>query len=1187
MASSRPPSSRNTMSPQRGAAPSQGHHHAGTLSDSLNKLSLTQASRTPLPPSPSIRSPRPEPFRNISSPRPSPSPLRRSTSSMSIDRRASSPALLRKNSTTSLLGDPGSPGLGSRRSSSLLFGHPSSPLSVAMEEVEIATANTIAREHFGKELEGHVSEEAKVNTIVILHDDCYGHRFSRPKTNKGTLSMIVERPERIQASVMGISAAYVRLGERHSGGGYAPDPRRKPPEHLPFKIRKTARTLPLDSPAVTFVHGTKWMEELKMMCDSAGEKLATTAREVERPPKQKNEKDKPILHSGDLYLCKESLAAFEGALGGVCEGVDAVFEGTKSGNGPSQAFVCVRPPGHHCSSDFPSGFCWLNNLHVGIQHAVQAHGLTHAAIIDFDLHHGDGSQAITWAHNTKIAGMPKNTPNSKKTSIGYFSIHDINSYPCEMGDVEKVQMASLCVENAHGQSIWNVHLQPWKTEAEFWELYESRYLALVEKARSFLRHHTARLRAGLNQPPPKAAIFFSAGFDASEHESEGMQRHKVNVPTAFYARFTRDVVALAREEGTGVEGRVISVLEGGYSDKALISGVLSHISGLCHEDEVTVKQEPGVEDGLPNTLINSLSGLTTTEFGQHTYNPKLRYNSEWWHPSNLDTLVHLLNPTSIPPPIIQKKPRAGVYSSPTHASIMKQVDPTKLYRSVSSSHSLSPSRAASPPPPEVDWATAAQELCKLLIPSNRQIHSCTAADLAGTRPKKERLSSIGFEDAAPGPAGRAPSRAGVGTRQLRERSARAKEADVRSVSRTDRRKTIAANELAVDSAVDEEILPIEKMRRMSIGSTVSTASNATVRPTKPVVANGVQVKKTRTSTAAAPIARPASRASSVRPNPVVRVSSGRVAQTKAQIPSAEVPKTNCQVEGDVPKPGPTRLKLTVKSAEDKSAASKISGRKTPAPRATKAAPAARKPAVKGKVVSPPATAGASAPALTATAPLLAPDSNAVDSDSLASGMQGLGINRDAPVPHLPLVGADNMPQYNGQAFSELGTNVGNGNKPSNDPSSPPFQELSSPIAHTNGTFEHDPLSNPHQTWSAPQTDIKWTAPMTPGVALGGGQTNGNGKLTPVVAESQKMPPPQYSQPESQAPPQQQLLDQSQRPVTPRKAPVFTSNGFIPFSPTVRAVDTLVPSIEEPDVKIENESESDIWDVPATPRKTGM
>ncbi|KAI9811292.1 MAG: hypothetical protein M1826_003268 [Phylliscum demangeonii] len=116
-----------------------------------------------------------------------------------------------------------------------------------------------------------------------------------------------------------------------------------------------------------------------------------------------------------------------------------------------------------------------------------------------------------------------------------------------MGDEDKIQAASLCIENAHGQTIWNVHLQAWKNETEFWALYETRYIALLEKARTFLRTHTQRLLVGSNDPEPKAAIFLSAGFDASEWEGAGMQRHKVNVPTDFYARFTSDIVKLANE----------------------------------------------------------------------------------------------------------------------------------------------------------------------------------------------------------------------------------------------------------------------------------------------------------------------------------------------------------------------------------------------------------------------------------------------------------------------------------------------------------------------------------------------------------------------------------------------------------------------------------------------------------------
>ena len=180
-------------------------------------------------------------------------------------------------------------------------------------------------------------------------------------------------------------------------------------------------------------------------------------------------------------------------------------------------------------------------------------GLTHAAIIDFDLHHGDGSQAIAWDHNRKAAGiLPKNASAYSRTPIGYFSLHDINSYPCEWGDEEKIKNASLCVENAHGQSIWNVHLEPWKSHTDFWKLYESRYSILLEKTRIFLRQHTTRLESANNGPKAKAAIFLSAGFDASEWEGAGMQRHKVNVPTDFYARFTSDVVKLAKEDTASV-----------------------------------------------------------------------------------------------------------------------------------------------------------------------------------------------------------------------------------------------------------------------------------------------------------------------------------------------------------------------------------------------------------------------------------------------------------------------------------------------------------------------------------------------------------------------------------------------------------------------------------------------------------
>ncbi|KAG7134106.1 Histone deacetylase HOS3 like protein [Verticillium longisporum] len=442
------------------------------------------------------------------------------------------------------------------------------------------TASSVASEYFQNELNlcHALSTTQQTHAAVILSDACYGHRYSRPKTSRAALSTIVERPERIKAGALGVAMAYVRLGGRHCDGDYPAHPKLDPTSipTVPFKIHKTTRKLPLLSPAVTNVHGSKWMEELRTMCRLAESKLAMGGKELARPESGRTGDTGAAakLHEGDLYLCADSLDALEGALGAVCEAVDLVFS-----DGPRRAFVAVRPPGHHCSASYPSGFCWVNNVHVGVMHAALTHGLTHAAIIDFDLHHGDGSQSIAWQHNTRGVSAAKNAQAWKKTSIGYFSLHDINSYPCEMGDEEKVKNASLCIENAHGQNMWNVHLHSWGSEAEFWKLYETKYTVILEKTRSYLQQQAARLRA--NGQTPKAAIFFSAGFDASEWETKGMQRHNVNVPTEFYARITQDVIRIAAEEGLGVDGRVVSVLEGGYSDRALFSGIFSHVCGLA------------------------------------------------------------------------------------------------------------------------------------------------------------------------------------------------------------------------------------------------------------------------------------------------------------------------------------------------------------------------------------------------------------------------------------------------------------------------------------------------------------------------------------------------------------------------------------------------------------------------------
>ncbi|EPS30803.1 hypothetical protein PDE_05755 [Penicillium oxalicum 114-2] len=667
-----------------------------------------------------------------------------SSSSPHGERRKSIPALQKRQSTASLRSTEGSspvPGSGSsRRSSANLNGSPpiGSPAMAPRLSLEPQpqppTAASVAAEHFRKEVDLHQIVDLKSKTAVIIHDACYGHRFSRPRASKSLLASIVERPERIKACVLGISAAYVRMGRRYRGEQFAPRPDLElhllPPP--PFQIRKTSRSLPLHDGAVTHVHGQQWMADLKGMCDKAESRLALSGKELVRPRSEGRENTPAAqeLHSGDLYLCNESLEAFQGALGGVCDGVDAVFDHSST----TRAFVCIRPPGHHCSSDFPSGFCWINNVLVGISYAAMHHGLTHAAILDFDLHHGDGSQEIVWNHNYQASMAARNAPAYKKTAIGYYSLHDINSYPCEGGDPEKVRNASVCIDNAHGQSVWNVHLETWETEAQFWELYRTKYTVLIEKARTFLRAHTRRLSAATG-PTPKAAIFISAGFDASEWEGTGMQRHKVNVPTEFYARFTADVVRMSQEEGLGVDGRVISVLEGGYSDRALTSGVLSHIAGLGEAHAPT-------EGTIPADL---------------------EYQRQWWSSEYLSELEGLT-----PPQVKREK------AIPTFLSSTKSFD-AKVHPIARDRRSFGSYAGGYPtvfPIPEVDWTTAAQELAKVLIPEeSRQTVSCRPDELnaEASRQRRDRQLALEGMDVAPGASALLPVDE---KRQLRVRKTR-------------------------------------------------------------------------------------------------------------------------------------------------------------------------------------------------------------------------------------------------------------------------------------------------------------------------------------------------------------------------------------------------------------------------------
>lgn len=432
--------------------------------------------------------------------------------------------------------------------------------------------------------------------FAFFQNACLQHRFIRSKDT----SNIVERPERLRAVSIGLAAAIARLEEVVSSGApnqttssstaKQPDPndlaevmgRMKLEHDSPLFVRSPVSVVQsqatvdiLNNPAVKFVHGDiegdVYLENLKAWVKGSSDKVLNNECEI---PEH--------LSQGDLYLCPESIDAIQGAVGTVCQAVDMVVASSRGASGASgasstsrRAFVAIRPPGHHCGEDTPSGFCFINNVAVGAAHAHLQHGINRIVIVDIDLHHGNGTQSIVWQINEETyrkvleqkGGGP---PSSPGPQIYYGSTHDILSYPCEDGKLNLIQAASVSIHKSHGQYIENVHLQEYTSEEHFWDaLYKHEYSKVLRRAEEFLD--------GTGGPGDDVMVFISCGMDACEHEYESMSRHNRKVPSSFYYRFAQDACALSEKYA---RGRVVSVLEGGYSDRALISGAMAHMCGL-------------------------------------------------------------------------------------------------------------------------------------------------------------------------------------------------------------------------------------------------------------------------------------------------------------------------------------------------------------------------------------------------------------------------------------------------------------------------------------------------------------------------------------------------------------------------------------------------------------------------------
>ena len=225
----------------------------------------------------------------------------------------------------------------------------------------------------------------------------------------------------------------------------------------------------------------------------------------------------------DTVLSPASAEAALRAAGAVVAATDAALHGTAL-----RAFCATRPPGHHATGDVAMGFCLFNGVAVAAAHALEHGHLARVAIVDFDVHHGNGTQAI-FEHDPRVL---------------YLSSHQSPLYP-DTGHAD---------ERGDG-NVFNAPLRPGSGSDAFRAAWRERLLPALDDFRPQL-------------------LFVSAGFDA--HWRDPLAQ--LQLQAGDYAWLTRELLAIAdRHAG----GRVVSVLEGGYDLQALAECSVAHVAALA------------------------------------------------------------------------------------------------------------------------------------------------------------------------------------------------------------------------------------------------------------------------------------------------------------------------------------------------------------------------------------------------------------------------------------------------------------------------------------------------------------------------------------------------------------------------------------------------------------------------------
>ncbi|WP_319772971.1 histone deacetylase family protein [Breoghania sp.] len=249
--------------------------------------------------------------------------------------------------------------------------------------------------------------------------------------------------------------------------------------------------------------------------------LAHPERHVENVRKHVPEQGLARI-DGDTTVSPGSWDAALRAVGAGCQAVDEVMEGKVQ-----NAFCAIRPPGHHAEYDKPMGFCLFNNIAIAARHAQKQHGAERVAIVDFDVHHGNGTQDIFW-----------NDP-----SVMYCSTHQMPLFP-----------GTGSANETGAGTIVNAPLMAGDGSERFQEAVEIMVLPRLAAFKPDL-------------------LLISAGFDA--HRRDPLAN--LNLVEEDFAWITAKLMDIA---DTSCNGRVVSMLEGGYDLEGLARSVAAHVMTL-------------------------------------------------------------------------------------------------------------------------------------------------------------------------------------------------------------------------------------------------------------------------------------------------------------------------------------------------------------------------------------------------------------------------------------------------------------------------------------------------------------------------------------------------------------------------------------------------------------------------------